>query len=334
MKWTWSLLCLGLAVAVLSLGRAGNGYPQSQPQAPASPPAGSVAPPRPTPAVEKASPETGSGAGEAAASKMETPKPPQAVSPPGMNLPATAGRQIEVSVNLANVREGPSTSHPVVARVTEGERFTPREEKSGWYRITLSGGRGGWIYGDLTRPAQEPRAAASSSAAATPGAPLMPPRKSPQEDSFARGNQLYLEGKFEAAIVQFEEALKETPQNPDVLYNLALAYEDAGRLDDALTTYNRVLNLEPTYVPALVNLGRLYFRGERLEAAAAQWKRALQINPLHASAHYNLAIAYERLDPGKAIEQWQKFLSVSENNPAQSKWRRQAEEHLTYLRTR
>lgn len=334
MRWTRSLVCLGLAVAVMSLGGTGKGHAQGDPQAPTSPPASAVTPPRATPAVGKASPQAGSAAVEAAPSKVEAPKPPQAVPPPGMNLPATPGRRLEVSVNLANVREGPSTSHPVVARVAEGERFTPLEEMSGWYRLMLSGGRGGWIYGELTKPAQEPKAVASSPAAATSNVPLKPSRKSPQEDSFARGNQLYLEGKFEAAIAQFEEALKETPQNPDVLYNLALAYEDASRLDDALTTYNRVLNLEPTYVPALVNLGRLYFRGERLEAAAAQWRRALQINPLHASAHYNLAIAYERLDPGKAIEQWQKFLSVSENNPAQLKWRRQAEEHLTYLRTR
>ena len=246
---------------------------------------------------------------------------PRAVPPPGMKREVSLGQMAEVLADLANVRQGPSVRQPVIGRVSQGDTFVLREEKRGWFRIRLAGGRMGWIYGELIKP----RGVAS----------LSPEPKQEvvkiEVNHLSRGNQFYLMKRFDQAIQQFDRALEMNPRDIDALYNLALAREEAHQAREAISTYQQALQLKPTYVSALVNLGRLLYHDNQMEQAVVHWKKAIEAKPRHPSAHFNLAVAYEKLDPQKAAEQWQTYLSVTKNNSIQAEWRQVAQRHLAQL---
>ncbi|MCX5672810.1 MAG: tetratricopeptide repeat protein, partial [Planctomycetota bacterium] len=71
-------------------------------------------------------------------------------------------------------------------------------------------------------------------------------------------------GRSKDCLRTFERARSLAPNDPDVLYNLGLAYEDAvatGEVsvteDDAVALYRRVLELAPTYQAAKDRLAAL-----------------------------------------------------------------------------
>lgn len=68
-------------------------------------------------------------------------------------LPLTADavlRLQRVTANSANVRQGPSTGNPVIARVTRDEEVAVLETANGWSRIRIEGdGVEGWVSSKL-----------------------------------------------------------------------------------------------------------------------------------------------------------------------------------------
>ncbi len=78
-------------------------------------------------------------------------------------------------------------------------------------------------------------------------------------------------------------------------YNLALAAQEAGRLEAAESGYLDVLGKNPQVTPAWYNLGNVQLARENFGAAAEAFRRALAIDPSMARAEHNLGYALERL---------------------------------------
>lgn len=53
-----------------------------------------------------------------------------------------------VTGQTVNIRSGPGTNYPVVTKAQKGQQFTVVGEGSGWYKLSLSGGKTGWIIKD------------------------------------------------------------------------------------------------------------------------------------------------------------------------------------------
>ena len=71
-------------------------------------------------------------------------------------------------------------------------------------------------------------------------------------------------GRRRECVQVLERARSLAPNDPEVLYNLGLAYEDAASesggspgIDDAIALYRRVLELAPTYKAARDRLDAL-----------------------------------------------------------------------------
>lgn len=91
------------------------------------------------------------------------------------------------------------------------------------------------------------------------GAPLCPGAgmdagQDPVQDRFEQANRLYAEGKYTEAIRLYEELLLAGTNTTGVLYNLANAYQNAGRTGRAILLYRRVLLVEPRAADARWNL--------------------------------------------------------------------------------
>lgn len=93
---------------------------------------------------------------------------------------------------------------------------------------------------------------------------------------FNRGAALAGEGLVEAAIGEYEAALRFDSEAPPIQTNLANLYAQLGRNDEAQALYERAIYLAPDYASAHFNLGMLHLdAGHRLDAANALERAAV-----------------------------------------------------------
>ncbi|MEW6365518.1 MAG: tetratricopeptide repeat protein [Acidobacteriota bacterium] len=101
-------------------------------------------------------------------------------------------------------------------------------------------------------------------------------------------------GHVEEAVLIYKEILGRRPLQPQVYYNLGIAYAKLGRLDDAVAAYQRSIELKPNYAAARCNLGEIYLRRNEVEKAEGELAAAVAEAPQFALAHSNLAETYAR----------------------------------------
>jgi tetratricopeptide (TPR) repeat protein len=85
--------------------------------------------------------------------------------------------------------------------------------------------------------------------------------------------------------------------------NLAVAFQEEGRLDEALTHYRRSIDVRADYAPAYNNMGTALRAKGRVDDAVASYAHALAVQPEYPDAHYNLANALlDKNEPDEAAE--------------------------------
>lgn len=66
------------------------------------------------------------------------------------NIKVTASNFLYVNEQLANLRGGPGTSNPILARLTRGEQMTELDRQGSWIRVTTTDENiTGWIFSSL-----------------------------------------------------------------------------------------------------------------------------------------------------------------------------------------
>lgn len=85
---------------------------------------------------------------------------------------------------------------------------------------------------------------------------------------------------YHRAFSVLEQALKKQPNNPDLLYDYALAAEKVGRVDLLERSLRKVIELRPDFAQAYNALGYTYAdRNERLDEAKKLLDKAIQLSP-------------------------------------------------------
>ena len=90
-------------------------------------------------------------ADEPAAAKSQASERETTSSAPPAAEPAGPGPFRRTAVisdpdGFTNVRDTPSTSGAIVARINEGERFSTRIQQRPWWRVRLDDGTEGWVH--------------------------------------------------------------------------------------------------------------------------------------------------------------------------------------------
>ena len=99
------------------------------------------------------------------------------------------------------------------------------------------------------------------------------------------GNTQYKAGKFEDAILTYNEFIVEYSKHPllsIVRQSLGYAYEEKGQFKDAVNQFEKILsNNEAVFLKAQASLdaGRCYEKLEQLDTALAAYKKAIDASP-------------------------------------------------------
>lgn len=136
----------------------------------------------------------------------------------------------------------------------------------------------------------------------------------PQESEahYNIGNVLQKQGKLEAAVDSYRKALTLSPHDPEALYNLGNALQTLGLADDAIDCYRRALTLRPDYVRAHNNLGNAFKSQGKFDAAITSYRQALSIQPGYIDAHINLGNAFKaKRELDSAIDSYRTALSIA-----------------------
>lgn len=143
-------------------------------------------------------------------------------------------------------------------------------------------------------PVSNPAAAAPT--AATAGAPL-PKIVSPSEEALklsGEADKLFGQGKLTEGILLLEKALKLSPEDEELHFDLAYFLARQGRTEEAVRHYRESLRLLPDYAEAHNNLGNLLAKQGELAEAVTHFEAVLTVAPQHSGAHNNLGNALAR----------------------------------------
>jgi protein O-GlcNAc transferase len=129
------------------------------------------------------------------------------------------------------------------------------------------------------------------------------------------GRNLMIIGRFDAAQIEFEQALRYKPDSAESHYNLGKLHSIQDNWEPARTAFEAALRIDASYLEALDGLG---FALEALgddAGAVAKYEEAIRLNEARggkfAAAHVNLSAYYNRSgDPGKAIEYARKAIAL------------------------
>ena len=144
---------------------------------------------------------------------------------------------------------------------------------------------------------------------------------------FANNTDTSLTAQIEDQIKQYENSLKESPDDVELLtllgnsyYQLGVAYTNEGNQEKsvegftkALEPYGKVLEKKPEDVNVRVDRAVAAFYSNNNEIADAEFKKAIELDGEHPMARYNYGIfLYYGLDkPEEAIEQWEKLKELN-----------------------
>jgi tetratricopeptide (TPR) repeat protein len=97
------------------------------------------------------------------------------------------------------------------------------------------------------------------------------------------GITLRKQGRWEDAIKEYRKALKISPQDGNLYYNIAMAHVEGKQFLDAHNFLDKALSLNPDIYKAgeavCLNIATIYRRAGRRELVAEYLKKALELNP-------------------------------------------------------
>lgn len=106
-----------------------------------------------------------------------------------------------------------------------------------------------------------------------------------------RGNSRVSQNKLEAALTDYNQAIKLAPNVTDPYLNRGTALEGLGKWQEAIADYNHVLELDPQDAMAYNNRGNAKTGLGKWQEAIADYQKATQIAPKFAFARANYALA-------------------------------------------
>jgi tetratricopeptide (TPR) repeat protein len=102
-------------------------------------------------------------------------------------------------------------------------------------------------------------------------------------------------GDYANALTSYRLALRERPDDPRVLQNIAIAFSKTGQPEEAIRSYRRALELEPSLAGAHYGLAFLLLKRQDTAGCAAHLAAFLETTPRHGDSEAFVAHAERTL---------------------------------------
>lgn len=137
-----------------------------------------------------------------------------------------------------------------------------------------------------------------------------------QSSHLQKGLQLVRQGRYAAALPEFEQAERAHPQNAAIQNVLGIINTKLGYLPVADQHYEKAIRLAPKFEEAHKNLGFNYLNEKQYALAEKQLKTAVTLEPADPFAHYYLARLYlGTAHDQQAVEQMEPSRPLLKNDP-------------------
>ncbi len=147
------------------------------------------------------------------------------------------------------------------------------------------------------------------------------------------GDARQAKGQYDEAIQDYRKALQLEPENARVHFGLGKIYYNEKQLyHEAVAEYQQAISLDPKLLEARLTLGEIYQEKGLYQDAITQYQQVLMQDPQQPGATYALALALEKVEPRKAILQWQRYIDLASTLPTEKDWVDIARKHLEKLR--
>jgi len=183
----------------------------------------------------------------------------------------------EVGDSVVVLRETPvKRGKQVLQTLSPGERVRVHDVQQEWLWVSVE--TTGWI---ARRNVATPEMATAFFTERI--------QQAPQDADLltARGNARLAAREFDAAIEDYNTALRLDPKNVNALVNRAVAWADKNHLDRALADVDHALQVDSQSAAALFLRGTILAESGQFNKAAADLSECLRICPEHAAALRN-----------------------------------------------
>jgi Tfp pilus assembly protein PilF len=114
------------------------------------------------------------------------------------------------------------------------------------------------------------------------------------------GNAFFKEGKYDTALLMYEDFLAKNPGAYQVLLNIGDCYREKGEYDKALEAYNKLITQSGTDTAmgkamgakGLAAIGLCYLKQNKLTEAQDYFKKSIEMAPQDENLPYNVAEIY------------------------------------------
>jgi len=111
-----------------------------------------------------------------------------------------------------------------------------------------------------------------------------------------QGNSFFKEGKYDTALVMYEQFYEKNPNAYQILLNIGDCYREKGELEKALENYNKVLELAKAdqvmgvtmTAKTLAAIGLVYLKQNNMEEAAKYFKQSVDTAPQDEIVAFNV----------------------------------------------
>jgi tetratricopeptide (TPR) repeat protein len=112
--------------------------------------------------------------------------------------------------------------------------------------------------------------------------------------------------------------LSETKQLAEAHHRLGLALSHLEKLPEAQASMEAALAIQPHASNILNSYGTVLVKRKKITAGIQAYEQALALQPAYAKARFNLATVFESINPKRAIQEYETFIVLAEDNPAET----------------
>jgi Tfp pilus assembly protein PilF len=130
------------------------------------------------------------------------------------------------------------------------------------------------------------------------------------------------EGRFNELVSSLRQELNANPGDSDIMFDLAIAYQQGGHFNQARDTYQELIRRNPNDPMILVNYGQLLLSAREYGKAIESLKRVIEISKSESispevlsMAHTNLGAVHRAMhDLDEAVYQYKTAIKIDPNN--------------------